>query len=568
MDYSVLADVYEKLESVSSKLAKTEILADLFKKTEPKELEKVVLLSQGRVFPIYSEFELGIATQMMMKAISKATGLNVNNVEELFKKTGDLGLAAEKAISSKKQITLLRKKLTVDHVFENLRKLAMITGEGSQDRKLNLISELIVSASPKEARYIVRTILQELRIGVAEGIVRDAIINAFLAKPDMNKDEIENVAKVVDYAWNILCDFGEIAKIAKENGIEGLKKVKIKIGRPINVMLGEKAESIEEVVKEFGKVAAEYKYDGMRAIIERKGDDVWVFTRRLENVTKQFPDIVELVKKGVKSDEFIIEGEALGINPKTNLPLPFQVLSQRIHRKYDIEKMQNEIPVQLNLFDAILVDGKILIDNTFLERRKILEKIVKPIPGKLQLAKQIISDDVKELEKFYHEALNAKQEGIILKVLNATYTFGRHVGTFYKIKPTMENLDLVIIGATWGEGARANWLTSYVLGCRDPDTGKFLPVGMMSTGLTEEEYEQMTEILKSLIISEKGKDVKLKPKIVIEVGYQEIQKSPNYESGFALRFPRFIRMRPDKGPEEADTIDRVKKLFESQGKAG
>jgi DNA ligase-1 len=403
---------------------------------------------------------------------------------------------------------------------------------------------------------------------VAEGIVRDAIINAFLVRPEMNKDEIESVAKVVDYAWNILCDFGEIAKIAKENGVDGLKKVKIKIGRPINVMLGEKAESIEEIVKEFGKVAAEYKYDGMRAIIERKGDDVWVFTRRLENVTKQFPDIVELVKKGVKSDEFIIEGEALGVNPKTNLPLPFQVLSQRIHRKYDIEKMQNEIPVQLNLFDAILVDGKILIDKTFLERRKILEKIVKPIPGKLQLAKQIISDDVKELEKFYHEALNAKQEGIILKVLNATYTFGRHVGTFYKIKPTMENLDLVIIGATWGEGARANWLTSYVLGCRDPDTGKFLPVGMMSTGLTEEEYEQMTEILKSLIISEKGKDVKLKPKIVIEVGYQEIQKSPNYESGFALRFPRFIRMRPDKGPEEADTIDRVKKLFESQGKAG
>jgi DNA ligase-1 len=568
MDYSVLADVYEKLESVSSKLAKTEILADLFKKTEPKELEKVVLLSQGRVFPIYSEFELGIATQMMMKAISKATGLSVDDIEELFKKTGDLGLAAEKAISSKKQITLLRKKLTVDHVFENLQKLAMTTGEGSQERKLNLISELIVSASPKEARYIVRTILQELRIGVAEGIVRDAIINAFLVRPEMNKDEIESVAKVVDYAWNILCDFGEIAKIAKENGIEGLKKVKIKIGRPINVMLGEKAESIEEIVKEFGKVAAEYKYDGMRAVIERKGDDVWVFTRRLENVTKQFPDIVELVKMGIKSDEFIIEGEALGINPKTNLPLPFQVLSQRIHRKYDIEKMRNEIPVQLNLFDAILVDGKILIDKTFLERRKFLEKIVKPIPGKLQLAKQIISDDVKELEKFYHEALNAKQEGIILKVLNATYTFGRHVGTFYKIKPTMENLDLVIIGATWGEGARANWLTSYVLGCRDPDTGKFLPVGMMSTGLTEEEYEQMTEILKSLIISEKGKDVKLKPKIVIEVGYQEIQKSPNYESGFALRFPRFIRMRPDKGPEEADTIDRVKKLFESQGKAG
>ncbi|MEM5836224.1 MAG: ATP-dependent DNA ligase [Candidatus Aenigmatarchaeota archaeon] len=569
MDYSILADYYERLEKVSAKLKKTEILAELFRKTETEELERVVLLVQGIVYPKFTQLELGIATQMMMKAISKATGFKTEEIEQKFARLGDLGLVAEECIKSRKQVTLLTKKLTVKFVFENLRKIATITGEGSQERKLNLIIELLVSAKPKEARYIVRTILGELRVGVAEGLIRDAIVQAFLVKEGMNKKEKEEAIQAVDYAWNILSDFSEIARIAKEEGIEGLKRTKIQLGRPIQVMLGEKAESIEEVVREFGKIAAEYKYDGMHAEIHKKEDQIWIYTRRLEDVTKQFPDLVEVCRKGLKAKECIVEGEALAINPKTNIPLPFQVLSQRIHRKYDIEKMVKEIPIQLNLFDIVYLDGQLLFDKPFIERRKILEKIVEKIEGKLQLAKQIISDDVKEIENFYKEALEAKQEGLMLKVLNSPYVFGRHVGTMYKIKPIMETLDLVIVGATWGEGARAKWLTSFELACRDPDTGKFLRCGMMSTGLTEDEYQQMTEILKPLIIEEKGKSVRVRPKIVIEVGYQEIQKSPNYESGFALRFPRFIRDRTaDKSPEEADTLDRLKALFESQGKVG
>ena len=258
----------------------------------------------------------------------------------------------------------------------------------------------------------------------------------------------------------------------------------------------------------------------------------------------------------------------MGIDSKTGLPFPFQVLSQRIHRKYEIEKMVKEIPVQVNLFDVVYLNSKTLFDRPLTERRKVLEKIVKVIPKKFQLTEQIISDDIKELEKFYKEALAAKQEGLFLKVLQSPYVFGRHVGGWYKIKPTMENLDLVVVGATWGEGARTNWLTSYVLACRDPNTGKFLECGMMSTGLTEEEYQLMTDTLKPLTIEEKGKTVKVKPKIVVEVKYQEIQKSPNYESGFALRFPALAKIRDDKGPTDADTISRVKKLFESQGRAG
>jgi len=230
--------------------------------------------------------------------------------------------------------------------------------------------------------------------------------------------------------------------------------------------------------------------------------------------------------------------------------------------------MMKKIPIQLNLFDATYVDGKKLFDTPFIERRKILESIVEEIPEKLQLAKEIITDDLKKAEEFYHEALNAKQEGVFLKVLDSKYVFGRHVGGWYKIKPIMETLDLVIVAAMWGEGKRANWLSSYVLAVRDPDTGSFLPCGMMGTGLTEDQFEEMTQKLKPLITSEKGKTVEVKPKIVVEVAYQEIQKSPNYESGYALRFPRLVRVRVDKSPEEADTIERLIDLYKSQGKEG
>jgi len=569
MEYSVLAETYEKLEKVSSKLQKTEILADLFKKTPVDELPQVVLLIMGRVFPIYSEHELGVANQMMIRAIAKASGFSSKEVEQKFKKTGDLGLAAEECVKGRKQATLLRKKLNVMHIFEGLKKLPFQTGAGSQEKKLVIISELLVSAQPREARYIVRTVIENLRVGAAEGIIRDAIVKAFLLKEGMSKEKKDEIKGAVDYAWNIVSDFGEIAKIAKEKGIEGLKKPKFQIGKPIQVMLGFAAESIREVVEKHGKMAAEYKYDGLRVQIHKKGNNVWLFTRRLEDVTKQFPDIIEFALKAIKANECVVEGEALGIDKKTNLPIPFQKLSQRIHRKYDIKEMVNEIPVQVDLFDVIYLDGKILVSKTFLERRKILEKIVKPIPKKFQLAKQIVSNSLRELEKFYKEALMAKQEGIFLKVIDAPYIFGRHVeGGWFKIKPVMESLDLVILGATWGEGARAKWLTSYELAVRDTSSGKFLRCGMMSTGLSEEEYQILTEMLKKLIISEKGRDVEVKPKIVLEVGYQEIQKSPTYESGFALRFPRFLRLREDRSPEDADTIDRLRKLFEAQGRAG
>ncbi len=575
MKYSVVVDTYDKLESIASKLAKVDILADLLKKSSPEELSKVTLLVTGKVFPSQEQHELGVAKQLMIKTISRATGFVTTDIEKKYKKNGDLGLTVEECVKSRKQAILLQKKLEVDHVFKNLQQLAFMDGSGSQERKINLIAELLASAEPKEAKYIVRTILEELRIGVAEGIIRDAIVKAFLIKKDATKEEIKTLTNVVEHAWNIKSDFGEIAKIAQERGVNGLRKIELELGKPVQVMLAEKAESIDEVIKEFGKVAIEIKYDGMRVEIQKKGNKFWVYTRRLEDVTKQFPDLVELCRKSLKSKECVIEGEILGINKKDGSPMPFQILSQRIHRKYDINKLVEEIPIQINLFDVTYVDGEMMLDKPWKERRRILGKIITVIPKKIQLAEQIITDNVETADKFYRKALASKQEGVMVKVLDSTYVFGRHVGGWYKIKETLEPLDLVIIGATWGTGKRAGWMGSFILGCRDEETGKFLECGMIGTGVKEKKvdiedvtFKELTNLLKPFIESEKSTSIKTKPKIVVSVDYQEIQKSPTYKSGFALRFPVLKTIRVDKKIEDADTLERIKKLYSSRGKRG
>jgi len=561
MKYAVLSDVYEKLESKSGKLEKTHIISKVLLESPKELLPKIVLLVDGRVFPLWSEEELGVANQLMIRAIAKSYGISASDVVKIFKKTGDLGKTVEGLVGKKRQVTLGRRELTVDKVFENMRLIAKQIGKDSQERKLNLITELLVQANSKEARYIVRTVLGELRVGVAEGILRDAIAEAFNISPE----EVEN-------AWFLNPDYAEIAEIAKEKGKEGLGNVKIELGKPLMVLLAEKSPSLEDAIKSFDKVALEYKYDGARFLVQKKEDKIWIFTRRLENITKAFPEVVDLCKKSLKAKECIVDGECVAMNPKTGRPMPFQTLSQRIKRKYEIEKIIKEVPVELNLFDIIYLNGKILFGSPLEKRRETLESIVKIIPGKVQLAKQLVTNDLKKAESFYRESLNAGHEGLIVKDLNAKYQPGRRVaGGWLKVKPVMESLDLIITGATWGTGKRAGLLGSYILSCRDPDTGKFLECGMLGTGVKEKKTNpedftllDMTKLLRPYIDFEKGNEVKIKPKVVIEVAYEEIQKSPTYSSGWALRFPRFIRIRWDKGPDEADTTQRIFNLFEMQ----
>lgn len=587
MDYSKLVDVYEQLNKTTKRLEKTCIISDFLKEVSVEDMEHVMLLLEGRIFPNYDSREIGVASRLMLKSLGAATGIRIDKIENEWKKLGDLGLVAESIVKTKRQATLQSSKLTAKKVFENLRKLAQLEGEGTVERKTQLIAELLTSAKPVESKYIVKTILGEMRIGVGEGAMRDAIVWAFFwnkigisyAK-EGNEIEVEDretynkYLDAVQSAYDVTNEFAEVAKTAKLKGLDGLKNIGMKVGIPIQVMLALKVDTIDEAFETVGKPAAiEYKYDGFRiqGHKDEKGN-IKLFTRRLEDVTKQFPDVAEFIKKNVDGKSFIIDSEAVGYDKKTGKYLPFQNISQRIKRKHDIEKIAQDFPVELNVFDIIYHEGKNMISEPFEKRRKLLEKIIKKEPKKIVLSKIEITSEKKDVEKFFKDAVNAGNEGLMFKALDAPYKPGARVGYMIKFKHIMETLDLVIVGAEWGEGKRSKWLSSYTIACIDEDNN-FVEVGKASTGLKEKKeeglsFEEMTKLLKPLIISEKGKEVKVKPKIVIEVGYEEIQKSPTYASGYALRFPRIISLRTmDKRPEDASALDYVKKLYEGQKKS-
>jgi len=583
MLYKELVEVYLELEKTTKRLKKTYVISEFLKKVSEEEVEEVVLLLQGKVFPPWDKREIGVASRLVLKAINTATGINLGVIENEWKKTGDLGLVAEKLTKKKTQKTLVSKELTTKKVFNNLRKLASLEGEGTVNKKIQLIAELLTSAKPIEARYIIRTVLEELRIGIGAGTMRDAIVWANFFEEiglsyDKKNNEIEvkdrerynDFVEVVQRAYDLVNDFSIVAKKAKK-GLKELKKTELEVGRPIKVMLALKVKDIKEGFERVGKPAElEYKYDGFRMQIHKIKDNITIFTRRLENVTKQFPEVVEYVKKNVKGKSFILDSEAVGYDAKIKKYLPFQNISQRIKRKYGIEKMAKDMPVELNVFDIIFYEGKNLIKTKFLERRKLLEKIITIKPFKIRTAKNLITKNEKEAEKFYKQSLDSGNEGVMFKNLNAPYKPVARVGYMVKLKPVLDTLDLVIVEAEWGEGKRAKWLSSFTLACID-ENNNFRKLGKASTGLKEKKeeglsFEELTEILKPLIIAEKGKIVKLKPEVVVQITYSEIQKSPTYDSGYALRFPRISALRQDRSPEEITTLEEIEQLFLEQKK--
>lgn len=584
MDYSELVAVYEKLEKTSKRLEKTHIISEFLKIVRTENLPYVVLLLQGNAFPQMEERKIGVAARLLIKALSASTGTPADKIENAWAKSGDLGKTTEELIRKKTQSTLFQAHITVKKVLDNLQKLSTMEGEGTVDRKVKLISELLTSSSPMEAKFIVRTLLEELRVGVADGTLRDAIVWAYFGddigftyEQKENNFEVKDRKKYQEYvdavqrAYDLVNDFSEVIVIAKEKGIAGLSKVVLKPGVPIKVMLYQKAKGIEDAFETVGKPAQfEYKFDGFRLQIHKKDGKIILYTRRLENVTAAFPDVVEFVKEHVKADNFIIDSEAVGYDVKTKKYLPFQKISQRIKRKYDIKEVSEKFPVEMNVFDIIELNGENCLEKSFKERRLLLEKIIpKQVQYKIKLANAIVTDSVKEAEKFYKQSLEAGNEGIMAKNLDAVYKPGSRVGYGMKIKPVMETLDLVIVGAEKGEGKRAGWLSSFVIACVDQDTGEYLEIGKVATGFKEKteegtSFEEMTELLKPFIIEEKGKIVTIKPNAVIEVAYEEIQRSTEYESGYALRFPRLVRLRDDRRPDEASSLSDVENLYDYQ----
>lgn len=554
MKYSKLAKLYSELENTSKTLEKTAVLADFLKNADKKELPRIVILVRGEVSPDYEELELGIGKQLVIKAIAQASGANEVEVNKAWKDVGDIGEVAERFIKHKKQSTLFSRRLTVQDVYEDLRKLPEITGKGAIDRKLALLRKLLISADSLSSKYIIRTVLSDLRIGVGTGVLRDAIAKAF----DRDKSMVEQ-------AYNTTTDFSEVVELASQGK---LASAGISIDKPIRVMLYQKVKDIEEGFERVGKPAAiEYKYDGFHCMIHKDGRRIVLFTRRLDNITAQFPEIVKVAKTNIKAKQAIVEVEIIGLDKSTGLWLPFQSISQRIKRKYDIERVAIEFPVQACAFDLLYLNGKSLLSSPHKDRYAALKKILTKSKGKLELAKQLVTGDLDKAEEFYQEALSMGNEGVIMKKMDAEYKPGSRVGFGVKIKPVMEPLDLVIVGGEYGTGKRAGWISSFVLACRKGD--EFLRIGKVGTGIKEKEemgvsFKELTKLMKKDIVSSKDREVVVKPKIILEVAYEEIQKSPTYNSGYALRFPRLLRLRDDKSLDEVDDLKRVERLYDAQ----
>ena len=352
-------------------------------------------------------------------------------------------------------------------------------------------------------------------------------------------------------------DLGEVARTALESGEEGLKGVGMRMFVPLKPMLASMSYDIGEVIEEHGgETAFEFKFDGARIQIHRRGDKIRIFSRRLSDVTESLPDVVDLVQKSVESEEVVLEGEAVAIGGGGR-PLPFQDLMRRFRRVHDVAEMAEKIPLRLHIFDVLYLEGRLLIDEPYAKRWRLLKNVC---PEEL-LAERIITGDAGEAEAFLKRAMEAGHEGLMAKRLDSEYAPGSRGKRWFKIKPA-ETLDLVIAAADWGYGRRTGWLSNYHLAAREGS--KYLVIGKTFKGLTDEEFRWMTEKLQSLKARETPGTVHVRPELVVEVAFNEIQRSPHYRSGFALRFARVTRIREDKGPEEADTLERVRGLYEMQ----
>lgn len=550
--FKVLAELCDKLEGMKRRIPMVKLVSDFLRTLEPEEVEPAVSMILGRALPQSSQKTLDVSWATLSEIIKRITGVSWEVFTKALNKTGDVGAATKVVFESsriKRQASLYEETLTLTGVRRSFEATAEATGPGSREKKERLIEALLSSASPLEAKYLVKIIIGEMRTGFHEGLMEQAVSEAFHIP-----------LEIVQRASMVLGDIGAVAAIAKIEGEDGLLKVGFEVFRPVKLMLAQMAGDVAEAIREHGgKTAFEYKLDGARVQIHKEGEKVRIYSRRLSDVTESLPEVVELVKGNVRADNAILEGEVIAVDGE-GYPLPFQHLMRRFKRVHGVEDLASAIPVKLYLFDILYLNGQSLISLPYVERRRILAENA----GEIPLTKQIITDNVGEAERFLAEAINAGHEGLIAKKLDSEYTPGIRGKRWLKVKPTLPPLDLVIVAAEYGYGRRSGWLSDYYLAARDVETGEFLTVGKTFKGLTDAEIIEMTKRLKELAVKEEHRRVYVIPKIVVEVAYNEIQKSPKYRCGMALRFARITRIREDKTPEEADTIQRVREIYESQ----
>ncbi len=587
--FAEVANTLEILEKTPSKIQQAATLAMLFKKTPRECIDKVVYFIQGTLWPDWKGMpELGLGEKGIQKAIALAVGVSELEVEKLHKTLGDYGLVVErlKSTKSKKPMGLLsfmktaavqqQRRLTIDDVYNTFVKIAMAQGEGSRDTKIKLLAGLLMEAEPREAKYIVRFVEGRLRLGVGEATIMDALAAAFKTTRD-----------VVERAYNLHPDLGYIAKLLAEKGPQALKTIRPQPGIPIRPMLAERASDPREILEKAGTPAlAEFKYDGERAQIHKKGDEIVIFSRRLENITQQYPDVVEMARKRIRANEAIVEGEIVAIDPDTGEFRPFQELMHR-KRKKDIYEAMKDYPVVVRLFDCLYVDGTDLTIKPLPERREWLKKIIDE-SFEFKLAEGIVTSDPRELENFFLKAIESGCEGLVVKALHkdSVYQAGVRGWLWIKYKRDYKSemtdaVDLVVVGAFYGRGRRAGTYGALLVAAYDPDTDTFKTVCKVGSGFSDEELAELPKKLEPYRIpykhpkvdSEISADVWFEPALVVEVIGAELTLSPIHTCckgwvkpgvGISIRFPRFIRWRPDKSPRDATTTKEIYEMYLKQ----
>lgn len=580
LNYVKIAEAYEKIEATTKRLEMTDLLVDLLKNTPVNLIDKVVYLTQGKLYPDFEGIEIGVAEKLAVKALARASGSREGEIEETLKTSGDVGETAQIFIAKRKQSTFFQKALTVQRVYETLDKMAKTTGSGAVETKMALLAGLLSDASPKEAKYLLRTVTGSLRLGIADMTVLDALAVAYGGGKEARE--------FIERAYNISSDLGKVAKTVAEKGLDGIKTFQVTVFEPIRPMLAERLASSEEILEKLGgKCIAEYKYDGERIQVHKKGNKVILFSRRLEKISDQYPDALELVAKYVAANEAILEGECVAMDTETGEMRPFQELMHR-RRKYGIEQAMEQYPVSLFMFDALYVDGKDLTREPYPTRRKTLERIIVK-NDKVLLAKSITVTSARQLEEFFEEAIENGCEGLMCKAAGkeSVYQAGARGWLWIKYKrdyksEMTDTVDLVVVGAFHGRGKRVGTYGALLLATYNSENDTFETVTKCGTGFTDKDLASFPELLGKHEIPKKHSrvqstleaDVWFEPVVVLEILGAEITLSPVHTcamdsirkgSGLAIRFPRFTgKYRTDKSAEDATSSREIVEMYHRQ----
>ncbi len=574
------------MEKTTKRLELTEHLVNLFKNTPPNLVSKVVYLIQGKLRPDFEGIEIGVAEKLVMRAVHRSTAIDTKKIEEAYRKDGDLGHAVSKLIEQKTQTTLFDpvkgQGQTVEWVYDSLCKIAELEGAGKNvvDKKMNYVASLLNNVDPISGKFIIKILLNTMRLGVADNTILDALAIAYTGSKD-NREKIEN-------AYNVSSDLGKVSETAAIEGLKGIERFKVIVFNPIRPMLADRVKSENEAFKKMGKkFAAEFKLDGERVQIHLDNGRVDLFSRKLENIKRYYPDIVENIPKALHVQNGIFETEVVAINEDTGEFLPFQELMHR-RRKYNVDKAVLQYPITVNFFDVLYCDGKSCLDLTYEQRRKILTKIISE-DNFIKIIPQIVITRENEIEDFLENSINSGCEGLMLKDLGAPYRAGARGSNWLKLKREYRNelgdsLDLVVIGAFFGRGRRTGKYGTLLLATYNDEEDVFPSICKVGTGFTDENLDQFYQLLSNKVTLKKNPriksdmeaDVWFDPELVIEIVASEITLSPIHKaaqdvirkgSGLALRFPKFTgKIRMEKSPENASTDQEVISLFKGQTK--